>query len=154
MGKEVKRLFTDRHVAANPGRRAGLADIEIGQRVRSVRMDKGVTQEWLAERLQISCQQLQKYENGANRISAARLVDVSRHLDVDVALLLQDDAPTLTTRKTEVTIGVAGDAVLTAISGQELMDLLRVYCAIPNAEARAKVLEMAKFLGTIELKPD
>lgn len=154
MGKEVKRLFPASRAATGTRRRAGLADIEIGQRIRSLRMTKGITQEWLADRLLISCQQLQKYENGANRISAARLVEVARHLATDVATLLQDEVPTLPTDQAGVAIDVPGRNVMTTISGQELMELLAVYCAIPSAEARAKVFEMAKFLSTIELKPD
>ncbi len=53
-------------------------DLEIGRRLRRARVVANLTQNELAEKLGISFQQIQKYENGANRISAARLWSVSR----------------------------------------------------------------------------
>ena len=47
----------------------------------------------LAEALGVSFQQMQKYENGANRVSASRLFDLSRVLDVSVEYFF-DDMPT------------------------------------------------------------
>ncbi len=48
-------------------------DGEIGKRVRALRLQRGMTQVRLGELLNVTFQQVQKYENGANRISAGRL---------------------------------------------------------------------------------
>lgn len=48
-------------------------DGEIGKRVRALRLQRGMTQVRLGELLNVTFQQIQKYENGANRISAGRL---------------------------------------------------------------------------------
>jgi transcriptional regulator with XRE-family HTH domain len=48
-------------------------DVHIGNRVRIARHERNMTQEGLALRLGITFQQVQKYENGNNRISAGRL---------------------------------------------------------------------------------
>jgi transcriptional regulator with XRE-family HTH domain len=57
---------------------------EIGQRVRQVRLMRGMSQEKLGEAVGITFQQIQKYENGKNRISAAKLLLFARVLQVTV----------------------------------------------------------------------
>lgn len=58
-------------------------DIHVGKRVRALRMARGMSQEGLAEHLAVTFQQVQKYEKGTNRISASRLFQISRVLEVD-----------------------------------------------------------------------
>ena len=60
-------------------------DVYVGQRVRSRRILCGMTQSILAEHIGLTFQQLQKYESGANRISASRLWEIAAILDVPVA---------------------------------------------------------------------
>ncbi len=60
-------------------------DLHIGRRLRRRRRVLGLTQQQLGERLNIRFQQVQKYECGANRISAARLWYLARALETDVA---------------------------------------------------------------------
>ncbi len=59
-------------------------DVHVGRRVRQRRTLLGMNQTQLGERLGITFQQIQKYENGANRISASRLYQAARILDVPV----------------------------------------------------------------------
>lgn len=65
-------------------------DVDLGRRVREVRMARGYTQERLAAELQITFQQVQKYENGSNRISATRLAEIAECLSVQISALLED----------------------------------------------------------------
>jgi transcriptional regulator with XRE-family HTH domain len=60
-------------------------DRHVGERIRHRRAEVGLTQEDLGRILAISYQQIQKYETGANRISAGRLFEVSVALTVDVS---------------------------------------------------------------------
>ena len=60
----------------------GPIDHAIGERIRGRRVELGLTQDQLARRVGISYQQIQKYERGANRISASRLWQLARWLDV------------------------------------------------------------------------
>ncbi len=69
-------------------------DIHVGARMRQRRTLLGMTQTTLADALGISFQQVQKYENGTNRIGASRLFDLSRVLDVPVEYFF-DDMPTV-----------------------------------------------------------
>lgn len=57
----------------------------VGERIRHRRAEVGLTQEDLGRILEISYQQIQKYETGANRISAGRLFEVGRALTVEVS---------------------------------------------------------------------
>ena len=55
----------------------------IGKRVKLRRSEMGMSQAKLGEKLGLSFQQVQKYENGKNRISASTLFQISRILGVD-----------------------------------------------------------------------
>jgi len=78
---------------AGPGRRRGArqspfakkVDVHVGERLRERRSLMGYTQESLATQLKLSHQQVQKYETGANRISAGRLYELASTLDVPVS---------------------------------------------------------------------
>jgi len=63
-------------------------DIALGAAVRIRRRTIGISQEALAEQCGVSFQQIQKYENGANRISFSRLVQIARALKCRVVDLL------------------------------------------------------------------
>ena len=68
----------------SPKRRATAEDVAIGQKVRALRLQRGLSQGALAAQVGVTFQQLQKYESGANRISAGRLVRVAAALGVPV----------------------------------------------------------------------
>ncbi|WP_374575919.1 helix-turn-helix domain-containing protein [Phenylobacterium sp.] len=63
-------------------------DVALGAAVRIRRRSIGMSQEALAEQCNVSFQQIQKYENGANRISFSRLVQIARALRCRVVDLL------------------------------------------------------------------
>lgn len=56
---------------------AGQTDKEIGNRVRAYRIDRGLSQTDLGQKLDVSFQQIQKYEKGSNKIGAVRLMEIS-----------------------------------------------------------------------------
>lgn len=60
-------------------------DAEIGQRVRSLRLQRGLSQTELGNLINVTFQQVQKYEKGANRISAGRLQRIAEVLGVPAA---------------------------------------------------------------------
>lgn len=57
-------------------------DVHVGQKLKQLRMLRGLTQTEVAQGLGISFQQVQKYELGRNRISASKLFEVSQILQV------------------------------------------------------------------------
>lgn len=66
-------------------------DVEVGQKIRQVRWQKGMTQTQLADRVGIKFQQIQKYETGANRVSASRLHDIAKVLEVPISTFFPPD---------------------------------------------------------------
>ena len=65
-------------------------DAHVGGRIRDRRTGLGLTQEHLANALNLSYQQVQKYETGANRVSAGRLYEISKILQSDLSLFFDD----------------------------------------------------------------
>ena len=68
----------------HPSPEADLLDRDLGEAIRRFRKDLGLSQHALAARLSLSGQQLQKYESGANRVSASALYRLARELDQPV----------------------------------------------------------------------
>jgi len=63
-------------------------DARIGALIKHRRSELGWSQEVLGEKLDLTFQQVQKYENGANQLSVARLLQLCDVLDVPVSYLL------------------------------------------------------------------
>ena len=66
-------------------RKSGPLDAMVGARIRMLRVNRGVSQTVLAERIGVTFQQVQKYERGANRVGASRLAQIASVLDVSVS---------------------------------------------------------------------
>src|ERR1043165_9958176 len=65
-------------------RRAGVEDVEIGRKIRALRLERGLSQSDLAKAIGLTFQQVQKYEKGTNRVSAGRLQQIADFLDVPI----------------------------------------------------------------------
>lgn len=107
-------------------------DLHIGKRVRRRRRLLGLTQEQLAGACGVRFQQIQKYECGANRISAARLWMLAQALEVPVGYFFDglDDA-------VEAPVARAND---------ESVDLIRTYYQL-GERPRRRLLDLAKSLN-------
>ena len=117
-------------------------DVHVGKRVRHRRWLIGMTQQQLAEQVGIKFQQIQKYETGANRISASRLWDIAEALDVQVAFFfegLEEEG----TREDDAQ-GVPADLM----GDKEALDLVRSYYAIPENQRR-RLFELARVLSDV-----
>jgi transcriptional regulator with XRE-family HTH domain len=69
---------------AKRGRSIGAVDDHVGARIRERRIMLGLTQQHLAELIGVTYQQAHKYERGINRVSAGRLFEIGRVLNVPV----------------------------------------------------------------------
>jgi transcriptional regulator with XRE-family HTH domain len=67
-------------------------DKYIGSRLREARLSQAITQQQLAKALGVSFQQVQLYENGVNGVSAIRLFDICRFLNVSLRSMFPPDA--------------------------------------------------------------
>lgn len=64
-------------------------DLFVGNRIRSRRRALGMSQEALADSLDLTFQQVQKYERGANRVSASKLLQISHSLSVQIGFFFE-----------------------------------------------------------------
>ncbi|MCK1517505.1 helix-turn-helix transcriptional regulator [Bradyrhizobium sp. 190] len=70
-------------------RKSGPLDVMVGARIRMLRVNRGMSQTMLAERIGVTFQQVQKYERGANRVGASRLSQIASVLGVSVGELFE-----------------------------------------------------------------
>ena len=114
-------------------------DVAIGDRIRRARMMIGWNQSRLGRAVGVSFQQIQKYETGATRLSANRLLLFSEALRVPVAFLLQGTQQLASTPHKA-----------TAFNPQsQLAEHIRTFVAIDDPDVRAKVLELLHALVVI-----
>ena len=66
-------------------------DKHIGARMRESRLAINMSQSHLGEKLGVTFQQIQKYESGRNRVSAARLFEICKALDLTLSSIFEDD---------------------------------------------------------------
>jgi transcriptional regulator with XRE-family HTH domain len=109
-------------------------DQHVGERIRARRAELGLTQEQLAQALQVSYQQVQKYETGANRISAGRIFDIARKLGVDVGYFFEGLAPE------------AGDQPRLEHGGRQrsAIELVRKFAQIEDPHVRSAIAGLVK----------
>ena len=121
-------------------------DVHVGKRIRHRRWLVGVTQQQLAEKVGIKFQQIQKYETGANRVSASRLWDIAESLEVDVSFFF---AGMESTDAEAAPQGAEQSAVPTdLLNDKEALDLVRSYYSIPE-EQRRRLFDLARVLSDV-----
>jgi transcriptional regulator with XRE-family HTH domain len=123
------------------GRGTGIpnpVDVHVGKRIRMRRLLLGMNQETLANALGLTFQQVQKYEGGANRVSASRLSEMATILGVPIAFffgdLQTDDAPQ----------SAEDRRWREQVERPETIELIRLYYAIPDSKVRQQFLNMVK----------
>jgi transcriptional regulator with XRE-family HTH domain len=104
-------------------------DRHVGQRIRMQRVLVGMTQQQLATQIGVSCQQQHKYERGADRITAGRLLAIARALDVDVA---------------DFFVGLGGRA--SAEHDDLPLELMRAFIGIRNRRHQKAICLLARAL--------
>jgi transcriptional regulator with XRE-family HTH domain len=119
-------------------------DIYVGGRMRLRRIQLGMSQSALASRIGVSFQAVQKYESGDIRISASRLYDVSRVLEVAPAFFFEGYPDGV----------VAGNLAEEGAPGinetfdrREIMSLVRGYYGIKDTNVRSDLLRLICRLG-------
>jgi transcriptional regulator with XRE-family HTH domain len=117
------------------------ADHYIGMRVRKRRIALGMSQEALGHALGLTFQQVQKYEKGANRIGASRLLQIAGILDVGIEFFFQG----LEQPDTHVPAEKRSMAEFLAISDSDR--LVRSFVRLKDGEARRKVTDLVEWLA-------
>ena len=130
-------------------------DLHVGQRLRLRRTLLGMSQEQLGAELNITFQQVQKYERAANRVSASRLWDMSQILDVPISYFFDDmseETMQMSPRRVaggmdNVEFTMIDTGVKDPMARRETLELVRAYYNIESAGARRRVAEMVKTIA-------
>lgn len=115
-------------------------DLHLGKRLRRRRRLLGLTQQQLALAVGIRFQQIQKYECGANRISAARLFQLAKALETPINYFYDG----LTDETTEV--AAVQNEGIEVFSRKETLDLIQAYYRL-SERPRRRLLDLAKSLN-------
>jgi transcriptional regulator with XRE-family HTH domain len=113
-------------------------DVHVGGRIRMRRLLLGMNQETLANALGLTFQQVQKYEGGANRVSASRLSAMAEILGVPISYFFGDLRPD------DAEISPEDRQWREHLQRPETIEFIRLYYAIPDQKIRRQFLEMAK----------
>ncbi|MEM8935789.1 MAG: helix-turn-helix transcriptional regulator [Pseudomonadota bacterium] len=129
-------------------------DVHVGRRLRARRRLLGLTQEKLAQAVDIRFQQIQKYESGANRISASRLWALAKAMDVSVAFFFEgmnghDVHGTDGSFDYDRDYGFAEAPSEEILDEKETIDLVRYYYKL-NEEPRRRLLALAKAMSGVD----
>ncbi len=116
-------------------------DLHVGKRLRRRRRLLGMTQQDLASQVGVRFQQIQKYECGANRVTASRLFELSKAMNVSVQYFFDgiqvENAPNAANDAEHM----EGDI----LSQKETLELVRAYYRL-GERPRKRLLELAKAL--------
>ena len=129
------------------GRRPNPVDMHVGGRVRMRRKLLGVSQEQLAGALGLTFQQVQKYERGANRVSASKLYEIARTLQVPVSFFFDGLADPLAGLEADSAGSQAERVVQEFLSTAEGMELAEVFPRIHRARVRRQVLDLVRSMA-------
>jgi transcriptional regulator with XRE-family HTH domain len=117
-----------------PRKQTDPLDIEVGRKVRALRLERNMSQEKLGDALGLTFQQVQKYEKGANRISAGRLQRIAEILGVPTTAFFADASSVYEPSN--------GSFELTETGGA--LRLLRAYARIPSSSVKRALTTLAE----------
>jgi transcriptional regulator with XRE-family HTH domain len=114
-------------------------DVTVGNRIRLRRKHLGLSQSALAEHLGVSFQQVQKYERGANRVSASMLVRVGDKLQMTVADLVG-----------EASGSVTDSELLGLLSSPGVTELVAAFSKVQSPGVRRGIIDMVRAVALHE----
>lgn len=124
-------------------RRAGAEDIEIGRKIRALRLERGLSQSGLAEGIGLTFQQVQKYEKGTNRVSAGRLQKIADMLNTPVMFFYGGMGANPKKRETR-------NSGFALIQTKGAMRLMRAYAEISSRTTKYALVVLAESLRNRE----
>jgi transcriptional regulator with XRE-family HTH domain len=126
----------DQERAPNP------IDVHVGLQVRLRRKELKISQEKLAEALGLTFQQVQKYERGANRISASKLYEIARALQVPIGWFFEG----LAGSGDGATDGAGGETPFahSFLTTQEGIDLANLFPKVQRRRVRRRLVDLVR----------
>ena len=117
--------------------KSGPLDAMVGAKVRMLRVNRGISQATLAERIGVTFQQVQKYERGANRVGASRLAQIASVLDVSVGEFFESSRP-----------GPRGlDSPVHLLAEPGALRVLKAYARTPSPRVRSCIAKLVESIA-------
>lgn len=129
----------------NPVRGANVVDVHVGGKLRVRRKLLGKSQEQLAEDLGVTFQQVQKYERGANRVSASKLYEAASALSTPIGYFFEG----LEGSAAEISDQGSGESERAFLNMSEALELSRLFPRLPARKAR-QIIELVRVLASDE----
>jgi transcriptional regulator with XRE-family HTH domain len=113
-------------------------DVLVGQRIRALRSAQGMSQADLGQRVGVRFQQIQKYESGANRVSASRLLALAHTLGVPVSHFFEGAELSADAEAARATSGgPCGPALADLLVDQQFMNLAQDFPKLTRRQREA-----------------
>ena len=112
-------------------------DRVVGQNIRVFRNAKGISQTELGNAIGVTFQQVQKYENGVNRVGSSRLAKIAKALNTPIGLLFDNSAKSADGR-------VSGPIVTDLLIAPHAVQMLRAFAKLPNDRLRRCILALTE----------
>jgi transcriptional regulator with XRE-family HTH domain len=126
-------------MASKPETQADPVDVAVGARIRLLRKLRGLSQQALADAAGVTFQQIQKYERGANRVSASMLSRIAKTLGVPVSEMFGEASPANSG---------AVDEVAELLAEPGALELLKAYAHLPRGASRSALVDFVRSLRT------
>ena len=123
------------------GKRPNQTDIAVGQRIRAFRKEANLSQTELANQIGVTFQQVQKYENGTNRVGAGRLTMIARALDVSIIAFFEGLARRTDKRRNNSARLISLESMPAAPK------LLKAFSEIPDAVIQTEIIKLVRALS-------
>ncbi len=135
-------------------------DVHVGARLRARRTLLGLSQTALGEVMGLSFQQMQKYERGSNRISASRLYEVSKLLDVDISYFFDEmdrntksESPARLSRQKPKRSPRRPPKSEDPLHKRETLELVRAYYRITDPKIRGHIRKLIQTTASASSRP-
>lgn len=118
-------------------------DVLVGKRMRARRHAMGISQTELGDAIGVKFQQIQKYETGANRVSASRLWAVAEKLGVDVVYFFEG------IQRSDADAAESGEPIdkMEFLSDRETIEMMELYSKLPNTQRSAVLAFMRSMVS-------
>ncbi len=137
---------------ANNKKSPNPVDIHVGSRLRLRRMLVGLSQEKLGDSMELTFQQIQKYEKGVNRIGASRLFKLSQVLDVPVQFFFEGMPSTGIAANPGMAERDTDAFLYEFLNTRDGLELNRAFIKVGDSNVRRSVIDLVRSLGRIAAK--
>ncbi|MGZ9110745.1 MAG: helix-turn-helix domain-containing protein [Rhodoplanes sp.] len=120
-------------------RRRDAVDMLVGRNIRILRQDRKMSQTELGRKIDVTFQQVQKYENGTNRVGSGRLFKIASILGVPITAFFEGAHQTANED--------AGPSPVAMLTEPYVLRLMQAFCVLEDMDLRRSIAELAEHMA-------